>query len=567
MKAIDGNKWKEMLNSGARILEDKKKEIDSLNVFPVPDGDTGTNMCLTFRSAAAAGVKIESNSISEIANAASMGSLMGARGNSGVILSQIMRGIAKGLDGLSEANTLQFASALQAGVDTAYKAVMKPVEGTILTVSKEFAKGALSKAKAGETDFFEVIQAGLVKGQVALAKTPEMLPVLKQAGVVDAGGEGFLTIVRGWINALEGRSSGLALQDIVEDISGGKSLSVSEIKGIMGVDSLEYPYCTEFLVKGHSMNPDLIRDELIGRGDCLLVVGTDSIVKIHIHTNNPGKILDYALRYGSLHEVQIHNMLAQNEAASHQAKGEEQGDFDDAVNVSKPLSGEKAVNPEDFKEYGIVAVAMGEGISEIFNSLGVEQVVFGGQTMNPSTYDLAEAAKKIAARNIIILPNNGNIIMAAQQVDELLEDRKVHVIPTKSIPQGIAALLGYNPDLEPDANIDNMKKAITQVSSGEVTYAVRSSQFGDLEISEGDILGLVEDKITTTGKEILEVSKKVLEEMNWRDKDLVTIIYGKDMLEEDVEVLEYWLESEKPDIEVEIYAGQQPLYYYIFGVE
>jgi dihydroxyacetone kinase-like predicted kinase len=210
---------------------------------------------------------------------------------------------------------------------------------------------------------------------------------------------------------------------------------------------------------------------------------------------------------------------------------------------------------------------MGEGISEIFHSLGVEQVVFGGQTMNPSTYDLAEASKKIAARNIIILPNNGNIVMAAQQVDELLEDRKVHVIPTKSIPQGIAALLGYNPDLEPDENIDNMKKAITQVSSGEVTYAVRSSQFGDLEISEGDILGLVEDKITTTGKEILDVSKKVLEEMNWRDKDLVTIIYGKDMLEEDVEVLEYWLESEKPDIEVEIYAGQQPLYYYIFGVE
>jgi DAK2 domain fusion protein YloV len=394
-----------------------------------------------------------------------------------------------------------------------------------------------------------------------------MLPVLKQAGVVDAGGEGFLTIIRGWINALEGKSSGLALQDIVQDITGGKPMSVSEIKGITGVDSLEYPYCTEFLVKGQSMDPDFIRQELTGRGDCLLVVGTDSIVKIHIHTSNPGKILDYALKYGSLHEVQIHNMLAQNEAASHQAKGEDQGDFGDAVNVSSSVSEDNVIKPEDFKEYGIVAVAMGEGISEIFHSLGVEQVVFGGQTMNPSTYDLAEASKKIAARNIIILPNNGNIVMAAQQVDELLEDRKVHVIPTKSIPQGIAALLGYNPDLEPDENIDNMKKAITQVSSGEVTYAVRSSQFGDLEISEGDILGLVEDKITTTGKEILDVSKKVLEEMNWRDKDLVTIIYGKDMLEEDVEVLEYWLESEKPDIEVEIYAGQQPLYYYIFGVE
>lgn len=561
--AIDGSMLKEMFRSGSGILEQKKKEIDALNVFPVPDGDTGTNMNLTFRAAYQAAEKISGNSIFEVAGAASSGSLMGARGNSGVILSQIMRGFAKGFEGLKEANALQFSGALQTGVETAYKAVMKPVEGTILTVSRETARGAYNKAKSGETVVLEVLKAGYERGEAALAKTPEMLPVLKQAGVVDAGGQGFLTILSGWIAALEGRSI---------DVKAPKAEATEPqfVSGITALESLEFPYCTEFLVQGKGMEPEEIKRGLLDRGDCLLVVGTDEVVKIHIHTKNPGLILDYALGYGSLHEVQISNMLSQNEAAAHEAK-EDSKEITDITSKAQadiaPALIHSAPEEMEMKEYGIVAVAMGDGIAEIFKSLGVDQVVSGGQTMNPSTSDLAEAALKIPARNIFLLPNNGNIIMAASQVSEVIEDRAVHVIPTKSIPQAIAALLAFNMDNLPEANVQSMSNALTQVASGEVTYAVRDSQFGDLDIAEGDILGLVEDKITTTGRDIFEVAKKVLETMNWRDRDLVTIYYGKDMAEEDVQLLTDWLEDEKPDIEVEMYAGEQPLYYYILGVE
>jgi len=559
---IDGNILKSMFSSGSGLLEQKKKEIDALNVFPVPDGDTGTNMNLTFRAAYQAAEKVAGNSVHEVAGAASTGSLMGARGNSGVILSQIMRGIAKGLEGLKEANALQVAHALQIGVETAYKAVMRPVEGTILTVSRETARAAQNKAKSGEADILEVLKAGLEKGEAALARTPEMLPVLKQAGVVDAGGQGFLTIISGWIAALEGKS--LTFQEIrpAEDAK-------EPAQGITAVQSLEYPYCTEFLVKGKGLQPEQIKAELLNQGDSLLVVGTDEVVKIHIHTKNPGLILSYAIKYGSLHEVQIHNMLAQNEAASHQAKevAQKVGLAGENSACDPPEQNIMASAVTELKEYGIVAVSMGEGITEIFCSLGVDQVVFGGQTMNPSTSDLAEAVMKVPAKTVYILPNNGNIIMAASQVNEIVDGRQVYVIPTKSIPQAVAALLAFNTDHSAEQNFLGMSNALRHVASGEVTYAVRSSQYGDLEISEGDILGLVEDKITTTGRDIQEVAKKVLETMNWRDKDLVTIFFGKDMAEEDVQMLKDWLEDEKPDIEVEVYSGKQPLYYYILGVE
>jgi DAK2 domain fusion protein YloV len=564
---IDGNKFKDLLSSGSGLLEQKKKEIDSLNVFPVPDGDTGTNMNLTFRAAYQAAVKVSGNAIHEVAGAASAGSLMGARGNSGVILSQIMRGIAKGLEGLKDANALQVAHALQTGVDTAYKAVMRPVEGTILTVSRETAKGAQAKAKNGETDILEVLKAGLERGNAALARTPEMLPVLKQAGVVDAGGQGFLTIINGWISALEGKS--LAWHELAEpDGNDEERQEQPSNAGIMALESLEYPYCTEFLVKGKNLDPDVIRQNLLNEGDCLLVVGTSEVVKIHIHSKNPGRILGFAIQYGSLHQVQIHNMLEQNEAAAHQAKEAAQGRIkaEKTAGAEAPASSPEP-SPEELKEFGVVAVAMGEGIADIFKSLGVDQVVFGGQTMNPSTSDLAEAVMKVPARNVFILPNNSNIIMAASQVNELVSGRQVYVIPTKSIPQAISALLAYNADNPPQENFQAMSDALAHVASGEVTYAVRNSQYGDLEIAEGDILGLVEDKITTTGRNIFEVAKKVLENMNWSEKDLITIFYGKDMAEEDVQSLAAWLKKEKPDIEVEVYSGKQPLYYYILGVE
>ncbi|MCM1567588.1 MAG: DAK2 domain-containing protein [Dehalobacter sp. 4CP] len=555
-----------MIRSGSRLLEQRKKEIDALNVFPVPDGDTGTNMNLTFKAASLAADKVTGNSVHEVASAASTGSLMGARGNSGVILSQIMRGIARGLEGLNEANALQMAHALQTGVESAYKAVMKPVEGTILTVSRETARGAYIKAKSGTTDILEVLRAGCEKGEEALARTPEMLPVLKQAGVVDAGGQGFLTILYGWISALEGKEIGYA--EVQQE-----EVQIPAVSGIIAVGSLEFPYCTEFLVKGNGLDPDVIRQALLDKGDCLLVVGTEDVVKIHIHTRNPGLILDYAIKYGSLHEVQIHNMLAQNELAAHQAKNvpesSEAAYTGELVDVSSGAPADQAASAgtTEVKEYGIVAVAMGEGIAQIFTSLGVDEVVFGGQTMNPSTSDLAEAIRKVPARHIFLLPNNSNIIMAAGQVNELIEDKEIYVIPTKTIPQAIASLLAFNSDSLPEENVQNMTTAFRQVSSGEVTYAVRDSQYGELEIAEGDILGLIEGTIKTTGRDILDVAKNVLEEMNWREKDLVTIFYGKDMAEEDVILLTDWLSEEKPEIEVEVYSGKQPLYYYILGVE
>ncbi|WP_052090486.1 DAK2 domain-containing protein [Desulfosporosinus sp. HMP52] len=547
-----------MMVSGAKALELKKHDVDALNVFPVPDGDTGTNMFLTIQSAAKDAEKNNSQSIGEVASAASMGSLMGARGNSGVILSQLLRGIAKGLEGLNTANALQIAQALQAGVDTAYKAVMKPVEGTILTVSKETARAALTIAKNGGT-ILETLQEAQKQGFKSLAKTPEMLPVLKQAGVVDAGGQGFLVILGGWIGVLTGET---LILDTPNEIDSSKisDAGATEAKPeFLQIENLDYPYCTEFLVKGTDLRVEQIKHDLSDRGDCLLVVGTPEVVKIHVHVKNPGKILDYAIQWGTLHQVQIHNMLEQNENMAHAMK-------ENTENVEESI---KETNDEDhpLKEFGVVAVAMGEGIAEVFMSLGVDEVVFGGQTMNPSTEDLSEAVRKVPAKQVFILPNNGNIIMAARQVKDVVQEQQVHVISSKSIPQGISALLSFNGEGDAETNLKNMERGLKSVRSGEVTYAVRDSQYGELTISDGDILGLVEDVIVTTGKSINEVAKATLDKMEWKTHDLVTIFYGEETKLEDVERLQDWLREENSNIEVEIHPGRQPLYYYIFGVE
>lgn len=557
---LDGQLWRQMMASGAKALELKKHEVDALNVFPVPDGDTGTNMYLTIQSAARDAEKITGKSIGEVAAAASMGSLMGARGNSGVILSQLLRGIAKGLEGLNTANALQVAQALQAGVDTAYKAVMKPVEGTILTVSKETARAALAMAKSGGS-LLETLQEAEQKGLKSLAKTPEMLPVLKQAGVVDAGGQGFLVILGGWIAVLTGETS------ISDTMSETESSLKSNVEGstatrqeFMQIENLDYPYCTEFLVKGTDLRVEQIKQDLLDRGDCLLVVGTSEVVKIHVHVKNPGKILDYAIQWGSLHQVQIHNMLEQNESMAHAMKENE---------TTEDLQTDTKIEHQGqpLKEFGVVAVAMGQGIADVFISLGADEVVFGGQTMNPSTEDLAEAVRKVPARQVFILPNNGNINMAARQVKDVVQEREVHVISSKSIPQGISALLSFNSDGEAETNIKNMERGLSSVRSGEVTYAVRDSQYGDLTISDGDILGLIEDVIVSTGKSLYEVAQSTLDKMEWKTHDLVTIFYGEDTKLEEVERLQDWLREENPSIEVEVHPGRQPLYYYIFGVE
>ena len=556
MVALNGQLWKQMMMAGAKSLEAKKGDVDALNVFPVPDGDTGTNMFLTIHSAARDCEKISSQSISEVAAAASMGSLMGARGNSGVILSQLLRGIAKGFDGLQSANSLQVAQALQAGVDTAYKAVMKPVEGTILTVSKETARAALATAKGGGT-LLETLQEAHLKGTMCLAKTPEMLPVLKQAGVVDAGGQGFLIILAGWISVLTGETPIEDTQSVPVASPSGRESDNSK-QEFMQIENLDYPYCTEFLVKGSNLSIDQIKVDLSDRGDCLLVVGTPEVVKIHVHVKNPGKILDYAIQWGSLHQVQIHNMLEQNEKMAHAIK--------ESTDSEKVLSDDQN-QLQPLKEFGVVAVAMGQGIADVFLSLGADEVVFGGQTMNPSTEDLAEAVLKVQARQIFILPNNGNIVMAARQVKDVVLDREVHVISSKSIPQGISALLNLNPDGDTETNIKNMERGLGSVRSGEVTYAVRDSQYGDLSISDGDLLGLVEDVIVTTGESLLRVAQSTLEKMEWKTHDLVTIFYGEDTKQEEVEQLQKWLQEENPSVEVEVHPGRQPLYYYILGVE
>lgn len=559
LNVINGPLWKQMMVAGANALELKKHDVDALNVFPVPDGDTGTNMFLTIQSAARDSEKVTSLAISDVAAAASMGSLMGARGNSGVILSQLLRGIAKGLEGLPTANPLQVALALQAGVDTAYKAVMKPVEGTILTVSKETAKAALTMAKGGGS-LLETLQEAHLKGMKCLAKTPDMLPVLKQAGVVDAGGQGFLIILGGWIAVLSGET---VTSDIPFEAGKKTTPGVRDTQEIqrefMQIEDLDYPYCTEFLIKGTDLRIERIQHDLKDRGDSLLVVGTPEVVKIHVHVKNPGKILDYAIQWGSLHQVQVHNMLEQNESMAHAMKADPADEvYEETNNLSET---------QPMKEFGLVAVVMGQGIADVYKSLGADEVVFGGQTMNPSTEDLAEAVRKISAHHIYILPNNGNIIMAARQVKDIVQDRGVYVISSKSIPQGISALLNFNPEGEVESNVQNMERALGNVVSGEVTYAVRDSQFGSLTITAGDILGLVEDTIVTSGQTLLEVAKATLEKMDWKTHDLVTIFYGEETAQEEVERLENWLKEENPNVEVEVHPGRQPLYYYIFGVE
>lgn len=556
---INGQQWKSMMRAGARALELKKNEVNALNVFPVPDGDTGTNMNLTIQSAVKDADKTSGESVAEVASAVSMGSLMGARGNSGVILSQLLRGIAKGLEGQKEVSAEQIAHALQMGVDTAYKAVMKPVEGTILTVSREMAKRALTRAKQGGNPL-ETLKEAYLKGQQILAKTPEMLPILKQAGVVDAGGQGFLIILEGWVSALDGHEPEELSYSPIQQTAQPQEVQ----PGFLVVENLEFPYCTEFLVKGKNLKIDQIRHDLSGQGDSMLVVGTDEVVKIHIHVKNPGKILDYALQFGSLHEVGIHNMLSQNEAMAHALKNKETAQ----ESLGQPQAETEAETEEQtHKEYGIVAATMGQGMAEVLKNLGVDEVVFGGQTMNPSTEDIADAVRRIPAKNIYILPNNGNIVMAARQVKDIITDKEIYIIPTKSIPQGISALVNFDPEGDPEENAQNMEKGLNQIQSGEVTYAVRDSQFGELEIKAGDILGLVEDVIQIKGSEVLQVAQLTLEKMEWRDHDMVTIFYGEETSQEEAEKLKKWLEQEVSSIEVELYPGHQPLYYYILGVE
>lgn len=535
--ALNAEELRNMLMAGAAALGRHKEEVNSLNVFPVPDGDTGTNMNLTVEAANREMAKHKSATIKQISDALSMGSLMGARGNSGVILSQIFRGLAKGLSEAESITPHVLAIALQMGVDTAYKAVIKPVEGTILTVAKGAARAAAKYSRA--EDLNTMMEQVLLEAQHTLDRTPEYLPVLKQAGVVDAGGKGLCYILEGWMDFLEGRS--------IEETLVPAADAPAAVEAIDAAD-LEFSYCTEFLVTGEDLNEDVFRRELCNHGNSLVVVGTSGLIKIHIHTNNPGLVLDFALSQGKeLQDIKIDNMRYQHR---------------------ETLTNPQADAPQaEAKLNGVITVAAGAGMEEIFKSMGADYVVRGGQTMNPSTEDFLQAIEEINAQRIIILPNNKNILMAAKQAAEVA-NKPVVVIPTKTIPQGLTALLNYSADEE---NLDRleaaMQEGLAKVKTGQVTYAVRDSVFDGQPIAEGNILGIADGKIVTVTEDIDETTLNLVAEMVDEESELITLFYGEDMESEAAEKIAASLEKEYPDHEVELHPGGQPLYYFIIAIE
>lgn len=544
--SIDGQLLKEMLLNAAYELENQKAYVNSLNVFPVPDGDTGTNMSATIMAAANEINNVKNVTVQSIADAAAMGSLMGARGNSGVILSQLLRGISKLLKNKKDISTKDFAVALKEGVNTAYRAVMKPTEGTILTVARESADKAI-EISGNEEDFLIFMKRVYDYSVITLNRTPDMLPVLKQAGVVDAGGKGLVLIYQGMLKRLQG--------EIITLGADNKSFEEFEnvSQSIIDVSAIEFGYCTEFFIKTKGANPDDFKQKIIDLGDSIVVVGTDELIKVHIHTNNPGTVLDEAIKLGDLSKIKIDNMREQ-----HRNIVQETSVDNDEADIQK--------SDEELKDYGIVTVAMGDGINNIFKDLGVDVVIEGGQTMNPSTHDILEAINKINAKNVFVLPNNKNIIMAAEQAKEISK-KNVIVIGTKSIPQGITAVITFSPDMSPEENEEQMNTAIDKVKTGQVTFAVRNTVFNDVEIKEGNILGIYNGKLIKAGEDVNDVTKQLIDSMIDENSELITVFYGNDLNEEETSDIQSYVSEKYPQCDVSFNYGGQPLYYYIVSVE
>lgn len=541
IEIIDGVLLKKALTGAATLLETNKEEINSLNVFPVPDGDTGTNMSLTMKSALKQGMAISDDNCYKIAMATSQGSLMGARGNSGVILSQLFRGFANGLKGKPTIDTLTLAEGLKQASETAYKAVMKPTEGTILTVARECGEFAYSIRKE-EKDILRFLNRVIDHGNKTLARTPEMLPVLKQAGVVDAGGKGFMYILQGAYNALSG------IAPVIEPIIESTPIVREYHREPIDTDNIEFGYCTEFMINTGYSELETFRDELSIQGDSLMVVGGEGLIKVHIHTNNPGHVLQNALALGELTDIKIDNMRYQHEEVL----------LKEELKTLKPLVLDK--------EYSFVSISIGEGIDEVFKSLNVDYIVPGGQTMNPSTEDILNAVEATNGKNVIILPNNGNIILAAEQAKNI-STRNVIVLPSKTIPEGISALLAFNEEHSLEDNVEDMKDAIKTVLTGQITYAVRDTEFNNTKINKDDIIGLSHGDIVTKGKEINDVSVELINDMVNDEVSIITIFYGSDVTLEYTEELAEILEAKYNDIDIEVVYGGQPLYYYIFSLE
>ena len=552
IKTIDAKVLSRMFLAGAKNLEAKKEWINELNVFPVPDGDTGTNMTMTIMSAAAEVSALEDPDMETLAKAISSGSLRGARGNSGVILSQLLRGFTKSVRKSKELDAIAIAAAMDRAVETAYKAVMKPKEGTILTVAKEAALKAAEIAPEAEElqPYFEEIFA---HAEATLARTPEMLPVLKEAGVVDSGGQGLLEVLRGAMDGFLGKEVDYT------DFQKSSGPAVTKISPQAEAD-IKFGYCTEFIILLDKPMPleeeHSFKEFLTSIGDSIVLVADDEIVKVHVHTNHPGQAIERALTYGALSRMKIDNMREE-----HQEKL-----IKDAEKLARQQAEEeKAAGPA--KETGFIAVSAGNGLTDIFKELGTDYLIEGGQTMNPSTEDMLNAIERVNAKTIYIFPNNKNIILAANQARDLTEDKKIIVIPTKTVPQGITAMISFVPEKSPEENESEMLDAISKVRTGQITYAVRDTRIEDNEIHEGDIMGIGDKGILAVGSNKQEVAEATVKAMMSDDAEVISVYYGADTSEEAAEALGSALEESYPDCEIEINKGGQPIYYYIISVE
>ena len=548
--SIDAKSLQKMFLAGAKNLEAKKEWINELNVFPVPDGDTGTNMTLTIMSAAKEVSGIENPGFESLAKAISSGSLRGARGNSGVILSQLFRGFTKEIKEVDEINSAVIAKAFDRAVETAYKAVMKPKEGTILTVAKGVADKAIEVAR--KTDDLEVIfEEALAHGDYVLSQTPEMLPVLKQAGVVDSGGQGLMEVLKGAYDCFLGK-------EIDFTIEGAKSASVKVTASESDVD-IKFGYCTEFIIMLEKDFND--KDErdfkayLESIGDSIVCVADDDIVKIHVHTNDPGLAIQRGLTYGQLTKMKIDNMREEHQERL----------IKDAE--KQAAAKEETVEDMPHKDAGFISVSVGEGVNEIFKGLGVDYIIEGGQTMNPSTEDILNAIDKVNADVVYVLPNNKNIILAANQAESLVEDKKVVVIPSKTVPQRITALINYIADSSVEDNVERMTAEMSRVKTGQVTYAVRDTELDGKIIKENDIMGIGDQGIVAVGQDIADTTVEMIKELVDDDTELISVYYGADVSEEDAEGIASRVNEEYPDLDVEVNYGGQPIYYYLISIE
>ncbi|HOB88234.1 MAG TPA: DAK2 domain-containing protein [Bacillota bacterium] len=571
---LDAEDFARAISAGTEWLGANKELVNSLNVFPVPDGDTGTNMHLTLLAAVREISKVQGKTLSDIAEAVALGSLMGARGNSGVILSQLLRGFAKGVEGKTALDVAGLARGLQVAASMAYKAVMKPVEGTMLTVARQAARSAV-ECKRNNLDMVQAVEKILNDAQDTLEKTPEMLPTLKEAGVVDAGGQGLVFFWEGFVKSIRGEAV-FARRDALVAVPqrADSKVSARKAKEEEKEPDLEFRYCTEFLVKGKNLPLDMLRQNLTRFGDCVLVVGTDDVAKVHVHTNHPGQVLEHCIRLGELHEIKIDNMAYQHnefeEAKSKRDRVVSIDSGDDEQDSRYKSGGAGEAKPKEQKvekPVGVVAVAVGEGLSEILKSLGADVIVEGGQTMNPSIEELRDAVYQVAAKSVIILPNNGNVILTADKVKEIVSDIETVVIPTKTIPQGVAALVTYNPSVDAESNRRSMEDMISQVSTGEVTYAVRASSVNGFSIDEKDFIGIKDGELCSTGKDRNEVAMSLVSQMVDSDTSLITIYHGKDIRSEDANELAERLADVYPYLEIEVHYGGQPVYYYIISAE